>query len=244
MSGTDRHERPGAWQRLLLPERPGLPQFLLGLCALLLPLVGLHDRHGIDPLALVLSVSLGCALGASWLVLLGRTWMRLAPVNAVCVYAMCFASLVHLDVMPRWDALVRAQSAMDLLQAYVADRAAGHAVELRPYDTGNGQARFTVRTDAAGRPTLLYTPPSDPIMRWTPIGWRPGCFVVVKSDGSGQVLRNAEALDAALAAVPQVFPEGISEPAPAAATAALPATAATTASAPAPVNVGPGVPAR
>jgi len=225
--GTDRHERPPAWQRLLLPDRPGLPQFLLGLIALLLPLVGLHDRRGIDPFALVLSVSLGCALGVSWLWLLGRTWMKHAPVNALCVYAMCFASLIHLDVMPRWDALVRAQSAMDYLENYLADRNAGRPVDLRPYDTGNGQARFTIRTGADGRPVLLYTPESDPIMRWTPIGWRPGCYVVVKSDGTGQVLRNSEALDAALAAAPQIFPEGVSEPPPATAAASVSASSAT-----------------
>lgn len=254
--GSDREPVP-AWQRLLLPEHPGLPQFLFGLIALLLPMLGLHNEHGIDPRQLVLSVSIGCALGVSWTWLLGRAWWRKAPINTVCVLAMCFGTLVNLDVMPRWDALVRAQVAMDFLRSYVADRAAGREVPMRAYDTGDGQARFVVRTGADGRLLAIYTPESDPIMRWTPIGWRPGCFVVMRGDGNGQVLRNPEALNDALAGIPAGAPAG-AVPAPAdagipatapSAAEAGPATAPASATGPAPAAgpapaVGPAAPVR
>ncbi len=188
------------YERWLLPERPGLRQLGIGIVALLLPLGCLLDGDGTNVYALVLSITVGCGLGIAWAWLCGWQWLRVAPVSAVFVFATCFASLANIELMPRWDVLVRAHRAMSDLQFYVHARLEGRDAELRSYNTGPGRALFVAVSDpASGR--LRYVCTGEPIQRWTPVGYRPSCYVLVRADGSGQVLKNASEFAAARAAI-------------------------------------------
>jgi hypothetical protein len=185
-----------AYDRWLMPERPGSRQFLIALAAWTLPLLCLHSNEGSNAEALMVSITVGCGLGLAWTVATGWRWLRAAPVSAVVVLLACFASAANLELMPRWDTLVRARRAMSTLEAYVQERAAGRVADRPSYETGSGRALCTERDDATGH--LLYAWTPEPILRWTPFGFRPSCYVVVRADLSGVVVKNGAELERSL----------------------------------------------
>jgi hypothetical protein len=181
-------------ERWLLPERPGMRQFIIALFALLLPIASLLRSEGTNVTALVASITIGCGLGIAWMWLAGWQWLKVAPVNAVCVFLTCFASLANLELMPRWDVALRAREALNDLQFYARERGQGHQVELRDYDTGPAKARFReINRRDDGRLLTAYT--GDPIQRWTPFGFRPSCYVLIRGDGTWSVVRKKAELD-------------------------------------------------
>jgi hypothetical protein len=185
------------YERWLMPDQPGLRQFLLAIIAWLLPLMCLHSSEGTDPRVLILSIGIGCGLGLAWTLTTGWRWLRQAPMSTLVVLLACFAAASNLELMPRWDALLCARRAQSALAFYLQ---AGPGVDHAgppPYATGIGEGRSQVVSDAQGRVLGAYT--RDPIMRWSPMGFRPGCYVLVRSDGTAMLLRDAAALEGALA---------------------------------------------
>ena len=70
------------------------------------------------------------------------------------------------------------------------------------YASGDGPIRFAT-VDNAGdeaQAIVLYTPQA--LTRWSPLGRVESCFVVVRRDGSAQVLRTSADRDAVLAGQP------------------------------------------
>ncbi len=181
------------WERWLLPDRPGSRQFIIAVVAWLLPLAFLHTSEGTDPRALIASVVIGCGLGLGWLAAAGWRWLRTAPVTTCIVLLTCFASAANLELVPRWDALVRARHAADAGEFYLQQRTLGGSAELPTYGTGIGRRSFSLDQDGAGGMRCLYT--SEPIMRWSVRGWRPACFVVVLKDGTSLVVRTRDRLE-------------------------------------------------
>jgi hypothetical protein len=189
--------RAGGWERWLLPDRPGSRQFVIALVALLLPLPFLRANEGTDPWVLMVSLVCGCGLGAGWLLAAGWRWLRLSPATTVMVLLTCFASAGNLELIPRWDALVRAHHAADSGAFYLQQRAADGAAEVPRYATGLDRRPFTLDQDANGRLRCLYT--GEPILRWSVRGWHPACFVVVLADGTSLLVRTHEELERAIA---------------------------------------------
>lgn len=187
---------PRAWERWLLPDRPGLRQFLLAALALLLPLVWLQPVEGTDPRALIASVAIGCGLGLGWSIACGWRWLRAAPLSSLMVLLTCFASLVNLSLVPRWDALVRVRRAKESADFYLQRRTIDGVATAPPtYATGDGEHPFLV-DERHGRLACLYT--DTPILRWSVRGLVPACYLLVYPDGSDQVLRTQAELEHAV----------------------------------------------
>ncbi|MBA2482798.1 MAG: hypothetical protein H0V44_19205 [Planctomycetes bacterium] len=181
-------------ERWLLPERPGMRQFLIALAALLLPIASLLHSEGTHVASLVASITIGCGLGIAWMALTGWQWLKLAPVNSVCVFLTCFGSLGNLELMPRWDVALRAREALSDLQFYARERGQGRTAELRDYDTGPAKARFReITRPADGRLITAFT--GDPIQRWSPFGFKPSCYVMIRADGTWSVVKNRDELN-------------------------------------------------
>jgi hypothetical protein len=191
-----------AYDRWLMPERPGLRQFLIAVVAWLLPLAFLHTDEGSNANALAVSITVGCGLGIAWSVSTGARWLRAAPVSAAIVLLACFASAANVELVPRWDTLVLAQRAKSAMEFYVNDRLAGRHPEAPTYSTCLGRAACAVDADASGKLRYLWTP--EPIQRWSPVGFRPSCYVLVRADGGAEIARDAADLARARAAASAV----------------------------------------
>jgi hypothetical protein len=190
-------ERSSGWERWLLPDRPGSRQFVIALGAWLLPLIFLRSDEGTDPRVLIISLAIGCGLGLGWSAAAGWRWLRQAPCTTLMVLAACFASAANLELVPRWDALVRAHHAADSGAFYIQRRTADGSAEVPRYATGLDRRPFIIDQDAGGRLRCLYT--GEPILRWSVAGWHPACFVVVLADGTSLLERTHEDLERAVA---------------------------------------------
>lgn len=189
---------PG-WHRWLLAERPRLSHFLVGATALLLPAVaGIFGPQGILP-AMSVAAVIGGGLGLGWLLACGPRWLRQAPVMAIGVLTMALACLGHLAVMPRWEVLLRANVAIADARAWIRDNPENRPVLPPTYASGEGPVRFSVgdAADDAPQAIALYTPQA--LTRWSAFGRVESCFIVVRRDGSAQVLRTIADRDAVLA---------------------------------------------
>jgi hypothetical protein len=175
-------------------------QFLIAVVAWLLPLAFLHSSEGSNLPALAVSITIGCGLGLAWLLANGARWFTAAPVSAAIVLLACFASAANLELVPRWDALVLARRAMSSMEFYVQDRREHRDAAAPTYNAGAGRVACQLDEDAAGALRDVFTP--EPIRRWTPIGFRASCFVLVRADGTAEIARNAADLARLRATVP------------------------------------------
>lgn len=198
MAGMDQEsENTPAWQQWLLPERPRLSHFLVGATALLLPAgAGIIGPEGILP-AMGVAAIIGGGLGIGWTLACGWQWLRVAPVMTVGVLTMSLACLGHLLVMPRWEVLLRANDAIAEARSWVQDSPENRTSLPPTYDSGDGPVRFAITNSDAARAVVLFTPLA--LTRWSPLGRVDSCFIVVRRDGSAQVLRTSAERDAVLA---------------------------------------------
>jgi len=187
-----------AYDRWLMPDQPGLRQLLIVLVLWLLPLLCLRTSDGTDPHLLVWSVGLGAGLGLAWALTTGGRWLGRAPISTVVVFLCCLGAAANLVLMPRWDALLRALHAEEALILYLEQSDPAHQVPP-PYATGQGAGLAELITDAHQAVLGAYT--RDPILRWTPWGFRPACYVVVRASGQPTVVRNAADLATLLATI-------------------------------------------
>lgn len=194
---------PG-WHRWLLAERPHLSHFLVGAMALLLPAAaGIFGPEGILP-AMGIAAVIGGGLGLGWTLACGPRWLRQAPVMAIGVLTMSLACLGHLAVMPRWEVLLRANAAIADGRAWIQDSPENRPTLPPTYASGDGLVRFSLGDPANETPQAiaLYTPHA--LTRWSAFGRVESCFIVIRRDGSAQVLRTIADRDAVLAGQPIV----------------------------------------
>lgn len=167
------------WQRWFLPERPGVRQFALGAAAMLLPVPAvLLGPYQVIP-AMAVGITVGVGLGLGWLVLFAVPWLRRAPIAALGVFAVCFGCLIHVEVLPRWEMLLRLQATKGEMQRWGIEHEAGLPTPLPDYRRGEDRPRC-----AAGRPgtsVIAYTP--MPLQRWSPFGWRDNAYLVLRAKG-------------------------------------------------------------
>jgi hypothetical protein len=204
MPGMDpaAQEDAPAWQHWLLPETPRLSHFLVGAAALLLPVAaGIVGPDGVLPAMGAASV-IGGGLGLGWLLACGPRWLRRAPVPAAMVLAMSLGCLGHLAVMPRWEVLLRANAAIAEARTWIAGPPEERTTLPPLYDTGDGPVRFTevASPRPGGDAIVLYTPQA--LTRWSAFGRVESCYIVVRRDGTAQVLRTGAERDALLAGQP------------------------------------------
>jgi len=185
------------YERWLMPDRPGLRQFLLVLVVWLLPLLCLRSSDGTDPHVLAWSVGLGAGLGLAWALTTGGRWIQRAPLSTVVVFLCCAAAAYNIALMPRWDALLRALRAEEALNVFLEQDPQHQAPP--PYATGQGSGQAALIVDA--RHTVLGAYTRDPILRWTPLGFRPACYVVVRVSGQPTVVRTPGDLAQLLTAI-------------------------------------------
>jgi hypothetical protein len=185
-----------AWQRWLLPDRPGMPHFLFGAVFLVLPAAarGLGTAAIIP--AMAVAAILGGGLGLGWLLACGVRWLRAAPVTSLCVFAMSLGCLGHLYIMPRWEVMLRAHAAAQDAERYLMAVRGGAEAAVPTYDAGPNHPRFRLVERPADDGVALYTP--EPLQRWTPFGYRDSCWLAVRRDGSAKMLKTAELLRAEL----------------------------------------------
>ncbi len=186
-----------SWQRWLLPDRPGLRQALLGIVALLLPLLCIGGGVRWYVPALIASLTIGCGLALAWTALTGWQWLRLAPATTLCVLGLHGACLINLELLPRWEVLLRAQAAKRDLAFWWQHRADTPALPMPTYDTGRAALAFNEVADPASR-IVAYTPVA--LQRWSILGERESCWVALTRDGNGELLRTREELAALLPA--------------------------------------------
>ncbi len=169
---------------ILLPERPGLGWFVIGMALLVLPWPFVFSGPALFVPMLIGSVTLGAGLGISWVVLCLRDWLRRVPFNGLAVIAIHLATLANLELVPRLETSLRAQQAG--LDASAWWRSP--ADPLPSYRVGEGSEHF-VRAVAPGPEAdavVAYTPVA--LRRWTPFGMRDGCWVIVRRNGSPGVV--------------------------------------------------------
>jgi hypothetical protein len=193
-----------AWHQWLLSDRPRLSHFLVGAGALLLPAAaGILGPDGILP-AMSVAAVVGGGLGVGWTLACGPRWLQRSPVMAIGVLTMALACLGHLAVMPRWEVLLRANAAIAEARIWVLDSPENRPSLPPTYASGDGPLRFHLGDQGNDSPQAiaLYTPQA--LTRWSPFGRVDSCFIVIRRDGSAQVLRTVADRDAVLAGRPIV----------------------------------------
>ncbi len=183
------------WQEWLIPGRPGLRQFLLAAGALLLPTPALLLGPEWMLPAMVSTITIGGGLGIGWALTVGPAWLRRAPASAVGVFALALACLAHLQLMPYWNLVLRAQALRSDFSAWLA--AGGDRQNEPTYDCG--PYRSLLQIERAGAAVTAHTP--EPLHRWTPFGWRGHWYLLLRvRDGvtTARTFPTAEALDRAL----------------------------------------------
>jgi hypothetical protein len=102
--------------------------------------------------------------------------------------------------MPRWEVLLRANTAIGAARAWLAEDPQVRSTLPPAYASGDGPVRFAL---ADGEPATLFTP--QPLTRWSPFGRSESCHIVVRHGAPAQVVRTSAERDALLAA-PVVAP--------------------------------------
>jgi len=111
-----------------------------------------------------------------------RIWMRTAPVAAMGVYLMCFGCLFHVEVMPRWELILRLLDTKQNMERWGLEREAGSVSPPPYYRSGEGRSQCEV--GPVGSTVIVYNP--IPLQRWSWSGWRGKAFVLLR--GKGEVL--------------------------------------------------------
>jgi len=170
------------WHRWLLSDRPGVRQFALGAVAMLLPLPAVF--FGPDQIipAMAVGIAIGVGLGVGWVLLFVRIWMRTAPVAALGVYLMCFGCLFHVEVMPRWELILRLLDTKHSIERWGLEREAGRVSPPPMYRSGEGRSQCQIHSDARGE--VVFTP--VPLQRWSWSGWRGTSYLILR--GKGEVI--------------------------------------------------------
>lgn len=163
----------------VLPERPDLIAGARGGALLLLPTACIFQGPDVFIPALVLSVGIGVGSALAWTILAGWRWLMTAPVSGILVIALHLGTAVNLWLVPRLDATVRAH---ELTQDASAWWVAGAPGDPPGYAVGDG-GRVQWRREGEA----LVTP--EPILRWTPFGWKPACWLRVGRSGAVTVSR-------------------------------------------------------
>ncbi len=187
-----------AWMRWLLPERPGLPQFLVGAICLMLPAAAVMVGPDWIIPAMAVSATIGGGLGIGWSLACGRGWLRRAAVTSLAVLGVTLLCLGHLALMPRIEVLLRGHAVLGRLSYWSDAHRDGRAVDDE-YDTGRGRERFSAVAHPAPGPwsVVAYTP--VPLRRWTLFGYVDSCYIVLSAAGEGMIIPFSEGLDQVLA---------------------------------------------
>ena len=169
------------WQRWFVPERPGLRQFLLVMVGFLAPLPAvLAGPDRVVP-ALALGIIIGVGLGLGWALLFLRTWFHQAPASTLAIFACSLACLLHAEILPRWELLLRVRTTRDHLIRYQVEVSHDRQASLPYYSLGPGEAQAQ-----PGRGDLLVWT-AMALRRWTPAGWRERAWVLVSRDGQAHI---------------------------------------------------------
>jgi len=106
--------------------------------------------------------------------------------------------------MPRWEVLLRANAAIADARAWVQDSPENRPTLPPTYASGDGPIRFSIGKPVsdASQAIALFTPQA--LTRWSAFGRVESCFIVIRRDGSAQVLRTVADRDAVLAGQPIV----------------------------------------
>lgn len=180
------------WQRWLVPDRPGIRQFVLMALALIAPLPAVMIGPDWVVPALAVGITLGLGLGLGWGVLYARTWFRAAPVTTLVIFACSALCLLHVEVIPRWDLLLRLQHGRHEFRRFAIEVASIPTTPLPIYMRGPDQVR-AVRGE---HDIVVWT--HVPLRRWTPFGWKERAWLVQPVDGDTIICWNRSELAAAM----------------------------------------------
>lgn len=180
------------WQRWLVPDRPGIRQFALVAVALGAPLPAVMIGPEWVMPALAGGIILGLGLGVGWGALYARTWLRAAPVTTLTIFACALLCLLHVEVLPRWDLLLRLRQAQADFARYATEVASIPDTPLPIYVRGPDQ----VRAAAGDARVAAWT--HVPLRRWSPFGWQDRVWLVQPRQGDTVICWNRAELDQAL----------------------------------------------
>jgi len=187
------------WQAWLLPERPGMTQFMFGALCLVLPVAAIGiGTQWILP-AMGVAATLGGGVGIGWALACAPRWLRIAPVTGLCVLAMALGCLLHLYLMPRLEVWLRWAATVDEVRVYLRTIKGGDIASLPSYDAGLSRPRLHQVEHPPAHGVVLYT--KEAFQRWTLSGYRDSCYLVFYDDGRSdwvKVLQDADMLHAAL----------------------------------------------
>jgi hypothetical protein len=161
----------------ILPRRPDILAFLRGASLVLLPIACMAFGPTVFIPAMIIAVGVGVGTALAWTVLAGRRWWSSAALSTILVIGVHAATAVNLWLVPRFDVLFRAHAIAETATAWVQAGAVG---DPPTYDTGQGRGRWNRAPDGIVS--------SDPLLRWTPFGWRPSCLLHVGTDGTAKIL--------------------------------------------------------
>jgi len=194
------------WQSWLVPDRPGIRQFALVAVALGAPLPAVMIGPEWVMPALAGGVILGLGLGVGWGVLYARAWLRAAPVTTLTIFACALLCLLHVEVLPRWDLLLRLRQAQADFTRYATEVASIPDTPLPIYVRGPDQVR------AAAGDARIAAWTHVPFRRWSPLGWQDRIWLVQPRQGETVICWNHAELDQALGrSLPALPPSGSPE---------------------------------
>lgn len=189
---TEGMDEPSFYQRWFIPTRPGLRQFALVAIGLIAPLLGVLGGPEMVVPALGLGITLGLGLGIGWAVLYARSWFRQAPATTLAIFASAAACLLHVEVLPRWELLLRVREARTEALHYHLKRSLAAEVPLPSYRIGPGEARMQLGEGQI----LVWT--GLGLRRWTPAGWRDRAWILVTRSGEAHICWSRSDLDQSL----------------------------------------------
>jgi len=185
------------WQLWLVPDRPGIRQFVLVALALAAPLPAVMIGPDWVLPALAGGIILGLGLGVGWSVLYARQWLRAAPVTTVVVFALAALCLLHVEILPRWELLLRLQQARQEFTSYAV--VAASAPETPPPRYARGPDQVIAARGENG--ILVWT--HVPLRRWSPWGWLDRAWLVQPHQGEAIICWNRTELERALGRTPK-----------------------------------------
>lgn len=180
------------WQLWLVPDRPGIRQFILVALALAAPLPAVMIGPDWVLPALAGGIILGLGLGVGWGVLYARVWLRAAPVTTVVIFALAALCLLHVEVLPRWEFLLRLQQTRQEFTSYAVE--AANAPDTPPPRYARGPDHVIAARGEHG--VLAWT--HVPLRRWSPWGWLERAWIVQPEQGVPIICWTRAELDKAL----------------------------------------------